>query len=118
VNPDVSCNYNHDIFNRESKNRNKIEVVIYDSLEDLAQRVEWQDILADSLKILDENGNVYVWDNSKRNEFGTIFDYSFKTNGTDLELINKCKDKFIQLGQPIILKWTPFSEVNHRQYIA
>jgi hypothetical protein len=82
------------------RNRNRIEVFVYDSLEDLAQRVDWQDILDESLRILDEDGNLYAWDDSKRNEVGTVFEYSFKRNGTDPELMRKCKDKFIQLGQP------------------
>lgn len=82
------------------RNRNRIEVFVYDSLEDLAERVDWQDILDESLRIFDEDGNLYVWDDSKGKEVGTVSDYSFKTNGTDFELVKKCKDKFIQLGQP------------------
>jgi GTP-sensing pleiotropic transcriptional regulator CodY len=82
------------------RNRNRIEVFVYDSLEDLAQRVDWQDILDESLKILDEDGNLYVWDDSKRNEVGSVFSYSFKTNGTDFEFVKICKEKFNQLGQP------------------
>jgi hypothetical protein len=82
------------------RSRNKIEVSVYDSLEDLAKRVDWQDILDNSLKILDEDGKLYVWDDSKKDQVGTVFNYSFKTNGTDLELIRKCKAKFTQLGQP------------------
>jgi hypothetical protein len=82
------------------RKRDRIEVFVYDSLEDLVQRVDWQDILDNSLRILDEDGNLYVWDESKRTEVGTVFDYSFKTNGTDFELVKKCKDKFNQLGQP------------------
>jgi hypothetical protein len=82
------------------RNRNKIEVFVYDSLDDLARRVDWQDILDKSLKILDEEGKLYVWDDSKKDEVGTVFNYSFKTNGTDLELVNKCKAKFSELGQP------------------
>jgi GTP-sensing pleiotropic transcriptional regulator CodY len=82
------------------RNGNKVEVLVYDSLKDLAQRVDRQDIQDKSLKILDEEGNVYIWDESKRKEVGTVFDYSFKTNGTDTELIRKCKDKFTQMGQP------------------
>lgn len=82
------------------RNRNKIEVFVYDNLEDLARRVDWQDILDGSLKILDEEGKLYIWDDSQKNQAGTVFGYSFKTNGTDLELVAKCKVKFIQLGRP------------------
>ena len=82
------------------RNRNRIEVFVYDSLEDLAQRVDWQDILDESLRILDEDGNLYAWDDSKRKEVGTVSNYSFKRNGTDFYLMKKCKDKFIQLGKP------------------
>lgn len=88
------------IFLTEIRNRKKIEVIVYDSLQDLSQRVDWQDVLDDSLKILDEEGRIYVWDNSKRDQLGTVFNYSFKTNGTDSELAEKCKVKFSQLGQP------------------
>ena len=77
-----------------------IEVVIYDSLDDLSQRVDWQDILDPSIKILDEEGKIYVWDDSKENEVGTVYGYSFKIIGTDLELLQKCKTRFEQLGQP------------------
>ena len=84
----------------KTKNRNSIVVTVYDSLEDLSQRVDWQDTLDSPLKILDEEGKIYVWDDSKRNEVGTVFNYSFKTIGRDLELVEKCKTKFIQLGQP------------------
>jgi len=56
--------------------------------------------LDESLKILDEEGNLYVWDDSKRNEAGSVFGYSFKTNGTDFEIVKICKEKFNQLGQP------------------
>jgi len=82
------------------RNRDKVEVFVYVNLEDLAQRVEWQDILDESIRILDEDGNIYVWDDAKRSEVGTVYHYSFKRHGVDLELIKKCKDKFIQLGKP------------------
>jgi len=82
------------------RNKNKIEVFVYASLESLAQSIDWQDILDESLRIIDEDGNLYIWDESKKNEVGTVFNYSFKTNGKDLELIKKCIDKFNQLGKP------------------
>ena len=77
-----------------------IKVVVYDSLEDLAQRVEWQDILEQSLRILDEEGNIYVWDDTKTNEWGIVYGYSLITNGTDTPLASKCKEKLNQLGHP------------------
>jgi hypothetical protein len=92
--------------------KSKIEVTIYESLEDLSQRVEWQDILDDSLKIMDEDGKLYVWDDSNRNEVGTVFNYSFKTNGTDAELIKKVKDEFTKLGQPDSFVIEQFREAN------
>ena len=85
---------------KKIRNRNKIDVIVYDSLEDLSQRVEWQDILDISLKILDNEGKVYVWDDSKTNEAGTVYNYSFKTIGTDLVLVEKCRTKFRLLGKP------------------
>lgn len=82
------------------RNSNRIEVIVYESLDNVAQRIEWQDILDNTLKILDEVGNLYAWDDSKKNELGTVYNYSFKRNGTDLALIRHCKEKFMQLGQP------------------
>jgi len=56
--------------------------------------------LDNSLRILDEDGKLYVWDDSRKDQVGTVFSNSFKTNGIDLELMNKCKTKFDQMGRP------------------
>ncbi|HEY0656584.1 MAG TPA: hypothetical protein VGD65_25800 [Chryseosolibacter sp.] len=77
-----------------------IEVEVYASLADVAERVEWQDILSDFLTVLDEQGNVYVWDNTKSNEAGTTYDYSFRIKGADLHLAKLCLARFRALGQP------------------
>jgi hypothetical protein len=79
---------------------NKIDVVVYESLKDLSQRVEWQDIISNTCKILDEDGVLYRWDDSKREEWATVFDYSFKAKGTDLELLQICNTTFSNLGYP------------------
>ena len=81
-------------------NNNKIQFDVYESLEDLSQRVEWQDILDPSIMILDSEGKIYVWDDSKQQELGTVYDYSFKVRGTDLNLADQCNTMYGQLGQP------------------
>ena len=78
---------------------NRLEVNVYESLEDVSQRIDWQDILDPLLTILDEQGKIYVWDDSRQDEVGTDFNYSFKPIGTNLELAGKCKAKFLQSGK-------------------
>lgn len=78
---------------------NRLEVHVYESLEDVSQRIEWQDILDPLLTILDEDGSAYVWDDARQDEVGIVYDYSFKPNGTNLQLAGKCKAKFLQSGK-------------------
>jgi hypothetical protein len=82
------------------RKENRIEFIVYDSLEDLSKRVDWQDILDPSLIILDEDGNIYTWDDKKIEEIGIVFNYSFKAVRTDLDLAKRCKAKFFEMGRP------------------
>ena len=82
------------------KKENGIEFIVYDSLEDLSRRVDWQDILDPCSTILDEDGKIYEWDDTKAEEIGTVFDYSFQAVRMDLDLAKRCKAKFLELGQP------------------
>ena len=41
-------------------------VDVYSNIKDLTNSLEWQDALSEDLVILDENGNVYRWDDSKK----------------------------------------------------
>jgi hypothetical protein len=59
-----------------NRNNSKIEVCVYDSLEDFTQRIEWQDTLDDNFVIIDKNGNIYKWDESKSEEFATTYNYT------------------------------------------
>ena len=80
-------------------NRN-LEVDTYDDLAGVARRVEWQDILDDDLLIMDESGQLYKWDNSKLTEYGSVYNYSFKTVGEDKMLLELLKENFTRLGRP------------------
>jgi hypothetical protein len=52
------------------RKENRIEFIVYDSLEDLSQRVDWHDILDSASTILDEEGKIYSWDDTKEEEVG------------------------------------------------
>lgn len=74
-----------------ARDGNKIKLETYTSLDDVAQRVEWQDILDPSIIIVDEEGILYAWDDSKSEEIGIVYNYTFKINGRDEALASKCK---------------------------
>ena len=66
------------------------QVIVYESIADLTQRVEWQDIFEGKSIIIDENGIEYEWDSSKRNEIGTVYNYSLIPTSRVSELITEC----------------------------
>lgn len=70
------------------------EIVVYDDIDQLASMVEWQDVLDTGLVIIDSDGNIYVWDDTKDSEIGATYDYSMKVVGTNTELANKCKQTY------------------------
>ncbi len=77
------------------KEYNKIEVVVHDSLEDFTNRTEWQDILDNYFIIIDKYGNIYNWDDSKKEEFSTIYQFSLKISKIDLDLGKMCYDNYV-----------------------
>ncbi len=44
---------------------------VYDSLEDFSYRVDRQDIINSDEILIDEFGNIYKWDETKTEEYGT-----------------------------------------------
>ncbi len=66
------------------------QVIVYESITDLTQRVEWQDIFEGKSIIIDENGIEYEWDSSKKNEVGTVYNYSLIPTSRVSELIAEC----------------------------
>jgi hypothetical protein len=72
------------------KVKSEYQVLIYKSLYDLTTSVEWQDIYESKSLILDENGVEYEWDSSKKNEYGTIYEYTLISTFRTSVLISEC----------------------------
>ncbi len=66
------------------------QVIVYEDIPDLIQRVEWQDIFEGNSIIIDENGTEYEWDSSQKNEIGTVHDYTIIPTLRVSELITEC----------------------------
>jgi len=66
------------------------QVIVYENILDLIQRVEWQDILEGKSIIIDENGTEYEWDSTKKDEIGTVYDYTLIPTSRISELITEC----------------------------
>jgi len=77
------------------KEKNIFEICVYESLEDFTQRTEWQDILDDYFTIIDENGNIYKWNESKTDEFAITYNYNLIIKRTDTELGRLCQRNYI-----------------------
>ncbi len=77
------------------REKNIFEICVYESLNDFVQSIEWQDILDDYFTILDEEGNIYKWDESKTKEFATIYDYTLIIKKTDKELGSLCQRNYL-----------------------
>ena len=69
------------------------QVIVYESIADLTQRVEWQDIFEGKSIIIDKNGTEYEWDSSQKNEIGTVHDYTIIPTLRVSELISECLKK-------------------------
>jgi hypothetical protein len=69
-------------------NQNKYEILTYESIDEIVNSIEWQDVLEDYFMIIDEQGNIYKWDESKDIEYGTVYGYSLKIVDYDIELSN------------------------------
>ena len=76
------------------KDNNTFEVVVYESLEDFTKRTEWQDIIDDYFTIIDDKGKIYKWDDSKKEEYGTIYNYTLKIDRIDKELGKACLSNY------------------------
>jgi hypothetical protein len=70
------------------------QVIVYESIADLTQRVEWQDIFEGKSIIIDKNGTEYEWDSSKKNEIGTVYNYTLIPTSRVSELITECLKGF------------------------
>jgi len=71
----------------------KHQVKVYESIADLPQRVEWQDIFEGKSIIIDNNGIEYEWDSSKKNEIGSVYNYSLIPTSRVSELITECLNR-------------------------
>ena len=78
------------------REENKFEIVVYDSLKDFTDGTEWQDILGDYFTIIDKLGNIYKWDDSKKEEYGTVNNFTLKIAENDLDLGKLCQEKYEQ----------------------
>ncbi len=52
------------------------QVIVYENIPDLIQRVEWQDIFEGKSIIIDENGTEYEWDSLQKSQIEKIHDYT------------------------------------------
>jgi hypothetical protein len=77
------------------REQNKYEIEVFNSLEDFTHSNEWQDILGDYFIILDEKGNIYRWDESKTDEYATVYDYTLVIKRTDEELGKLCQQNYV-----------------------
>ncbi|MEN7550064.1 hypothetical protein AAG747_19230 [Rapidithrix thailandica] len=66
------------------------QVSVYENITDLTQRVEWQDIYEGKSIIIDKNGTEYEWDSSKKNEIGTVYNYTLIPTLRVSELLTEC----------------------------
>ena len=71
----------------------KHQVKVYESIADLTQRVEWQEIFEGKSIIIDNNGIEYEWDSSKKNEIGSVYNYSLIPTSRVSELITECLNR-------------------------
>ena len=76
------------------------EIVVYDTINQLTNMVEWQDILDKGVTNIDSDGNVYEWDDKKKIEHATIYGYSMKVVRTNIDLANKCIQTYERLNRP------------------
>ncbi len=66
------------------------QVIVYENIPDLIERVEWQDIFEGKSIIMDEKGTEYEWDSSRKNEIGTVHNYTLISTARVSELITEC----------------------------
>lgn len=76
------------------------QTVVYDNISDLTSRVEWQDIQDTGVIIIDEEGNIYNWDETKKEEISTTYDYTMKIVGSNKKLGHSCFITYKRLHEP------------------
>lgn len=76
------------------------EVLVYESIEQLVDMVEWQDISDKGVTNIGSDGLIYEWDDTKRGEYATIYGYSMKVVGTNVDLANNCIQTYERLNKP------------------
>ncbi|GGZ94472.1 hypothetical protein [Algibacter mikhailovii] len=69
------------------------QVIVYENITDLTKRVEWQDVFEGKSIIIDKNGTEYEWDSSKKNEIGTVYEYTLIPTTRVSELITECLNR-------------------------
>jgi len=69
------------------------QVIVYENITDLTKRVEWQDVFEGKSIIIDKNGTEYEWDSSKKNEIGTVYEYTMIPTTRVSELITECLNR-------------------------
>jgi len=69
------------------------QVIVYENIPDLIQRVEWQDIFEGKSIIIDEFGNEYEWDSEQKNEIGTVHDYTLIRTSRISDLVKECNKR-------------------------
>ena len=75
-------------------------VDVYESIDEVVNYIEWQDIFEGEQLILDDKGNIYEWDSSKTNEIGTVYDYTLILSSRKSKLIDKVIAAYLKLGNP------------------
>lgn len=76
------------------------QTLVYNNLSDLTNRVEWQDILDTGVTIIDEEGNIYNWDETKEDEISTTYDYTMKIVDSNKILGQSCFLIYKRLNEP------------------
>ena len=72
---------------------NRHEVIVYEGISDLTSRVDWQDVFDGKPIIIDQNGVEYEWDLIKKNEIGTVNDYTLIKTSRISSLVSECLKK-------------------------
>ena len=76
------------------------EVTVYESINQLVNMVEWQDILDKGVTIIDTEGEIYEWNSAKNEEYATVYGYSMGVVGTNMDLADKCIRAYKTLDKP------------------
>ena len=76
------------------------KVTVYESINQLVNMVEWQDILNKGVTTIDTEGKVYEWDSAKSEEYATAYKYSMRVVGLNTDLADKCNRTYETLDRP------------------